>query len=97
MSEPILSALILTPVILGALASVAVWRLVSRPILFLAVSIFSLLGVQAVISPVAIASFLTPNSPAHDAFVRSVLAGTAGVVILGIPLLWWLFKGLRRA
>jgi hypothetical protein len=46
---------------------------------------------------VAIASFLTPNSPAHDAFVRSVLAGTAGVVILGIPLLWWLFKGLRRA
>jgi hypothetical protein len=97
MSESILSALVLAPLILALVASVAAWRFVVRPVLFLVVAVLSLLGMQAVLSPVAISSIFFPGDTTHDAFVHSATAGAAGVVILGIPLLWWLFKGLRRA
>lgn len=97
MSETLLSALVLAPLVLALVASVAAWRFVARPVLFMVVSVLSLLGVQAVLSPVAISSIFIPGGTTHDAFAHSVAAGTIGVVVLGIPLLWWLFKGLRHA
>lgn len=97
MSAPLLSALVLAPLILALIAGVAAWRFVARPVLFTAVSGLSLLGVQAVLSPVAISSIFIPGGTTHDAFTDSVVAGTIGVVVVGIPLMWWLFKGLRHA
>lgn len=97
MSEALLSALVLVPLVLALIAGVAAWRFVARPVLFTAVSGLSLLGVQAVLSPVAISSIFIPGGTPHDAFTDSVVAGTIGVAVLGIPLMWWLFKGLRHA
>jgi hypothetical protein len=97
MSETFVSALVLTPLLLALVASAAAWRFVSRPMLFLVISALSLLGVQAVLSPVAVSWFFFQGGATHDAFVHSVATGTTGVVVLGIPILWWLFKGLRRA
>jgi ABC-type sugar transport system permease subunit len=102
MSENLLSALIFTPLIVAAIASAITWRFTPRPVLYLVASVLVLLGIQALISPVAISVFLVPDTnlskaAAHEAFVRSVVSGALGVVILGSPLLWWLFRGLRRA
>lgn len=97
MSATLLSALVLAPLILALIAGVAAWRLVARPVLFMVVSALSLPGVQAVLSPVAISSIFIPGGTTHDAFADSVVAGALGVVVLGIPLLCWLFKGLRHA
>lgn len=102
MSENLLSILIFSPLVVAAIASAFAWRFTSRPVLYLVVSAFVLLGVQALISPVAISVFLVPDATiskaaAHEAFVHSVVSAALGVVILGLPLLWWLYRGLRRA
>jgi hypothetical protein len=101
MSEGLLIALIFAPLVVAAIAAAAAWRFTSRPVLYLVVATFVLLGVQALISPVAIGIFLAPDATlskaaAQEAFVRSVVSGALAVVILGSPLLWWLYRGLRR-
>lgn len=98
MSELVLAALILTPVILSVLGSVLVWRHVVRPWLYLVISLLALLGVQAIVAPVAVVALFVPKLGGVNAVVdRSVVVSAACVVVFGVPLLWWLYKGLRRA
>ena len=95
MSEPLITIIVCTPMIIGLIAGAIAWRVVTRPTLFLVVSLFSLMGVQAVLSPIAVSWFFT-RGPVNEAFIQSIVAGAIGVALIGIPLLWWLYRGLRR-
>lgn len=102
MSEAMLNTLIFTPLIVGLMASAIAWRLVNRPWLFLVISVFVLLGLQSLLAPAVMSVFYEPNASlsqaaAHEVFVRGVIMAAIGTVVLGTPLLWWLFRGLHRA
>jgi hypothetical protein len=96
-----LTALVFSPVLISLAGTVLAWRRVSRPALFLVVSVLALLGVQAVIAP-GVAWFLVGGFGNADAVAQQTyfrVVGMAAVVVLvaGTPLLWWLYRGLRRA
>jgi hypothetical protein len=102
MSEIILTAFVAVPLIIGLVGSVIVWRLVTRPWLFLVISVLVLLGLQSLFAPAVTSVFYgttgsLSQAAAHEAFVHGVIIGALGNAVLGIPLLWWLFRGLHRA
>ncbi|MCE2968906.1 MAG: hypothetical protein LW847_01540 [Burkholderiales bacterium] len=96
-----LTALVYLPVIIGLVGTALAWRRVSRPVLFLVVSVLALLGIQAVIAP-GVAWFLlgdfgNADAVAQQTYFRVVGMAAAVVLVAGTPLLWWLYRGLRRA
>ena len=102
MPEALLDFLIIMPVIVAVVAAALSWRRLGRPVLFLVTAVLSLLGIQAIVSP-AVISIVLPSSSgltraaANTAFVHSVVSAAVLVVVVGCPLLRWLFLGLRRA
>jgi hypothetical protein len=102
MSEALLGLLVFMPVVVAVTAAAFVWRRVERPVLFPFAGALSLLGLQAIVSPVAVGVFLPSGggltlAAANAAFGQSVVFAAVVVVLLGCPVLWWLYRGLRRA
>lgn len=101
MSEITLTFLIFLPPILAAVATAFTWRRLSRPVLFFVLGSLALLGIQAVIAPVAVGVFLPTGggiseAAVHEGFVNSVQLSAGLVVLGGVPLLWWLARALKR-
>ena len=101
MGDAIVSALIVAPPILALVAAAFAWRKITHPILFFAVSLFLLPGIQQLLAPAAIAVFLPTTedlSPVtvNDAFVRSVILNSFVQLVVGGGLMWWLFRALRK-
>ena len=94
-------ALVSLPLILGVLATVIVWRKVSRPWLFFAATVLALLGLQGIAAPAATAFFLPSEGSApltaESGFGRALILSAVLQVIMGIPFMWWLSRGLRKA
>lgn len=92
---------IFLPVIVAAVASVALWKRLEHPWLFAVTAVFSLFGLQSLIAPASISVLLpggggiTPEV-ARGAFAQSVLVSAAVLVLIGIPFLWWLQRALRK-
>jgi hypothetical protein len=101
MTETILTILIFFPLIVAAIGTAFAWRRITRRTLFFVISCFSMLGVQSLIAPAAVATFLPSgggitSAAAHSAFSHSVQISATLVVIVGAPLLWWLSHPFRR-
>ncbi len=94
-----ISSLVLLPLFLALAASIVVWRWVSRPWLFLVTSALALLGVQSLAAPSAAGFFLLSsalNIKSNVEFGYTLIVAAILQVILGIPFLWWLVRGLRK-
>ena len=93
-------ALVSLPLVLAGVASAVVWRNVSRPWLFLAASILALLGLQGLTAPAATAMFLPAQASAplttEYGFGRALIFSRVIQLVLGIPFMWWLSRGLRK-
>jgi len=96
MLETVTSWLVLlTPLALAICATALAWRKVKKPFLFLCVAVFALLAIQAIVL-FLIAGRLPPGEP-NSAYLQVGGLATALVVVLGGPLLWCLYRGLRHA
>jgi hypothetical protein len=99
MTEPLLSILIALPLLMGGAAGVVVWQRVNHPALYCVVGTLSLLGLQGVAAPAAMNFLLADGGLAKEAstdpFVRGVILSAAIEVLVGCPLLWWLYRSLR--
>jgi ABC-type sugar transport system permease subunit len=99
MGDALITVLIFMPVLLAVVVTAVLWRRIQRPALFAITSILALLGLQAIVSPAAVASFMSNNSPGNissgAAFNQAVYASTAIVVLVGVPLLLWLSHAFR--
>jgi len=94
-----ISSLVLLPLFLALAASIVVWRWVSRPWRFLVTSALALLGVQSLAAPSAAGFFLLSsalNIKSNVEFGYTLIVAAILQVILGIPFLWWLVRGLRK-
>ena len=93
-------ALVSLPLVLGVLATAIVWRRVSRPWLFLAATVLALLGLQGIAAPAATALFLPFDASepltSESGFGRALIFSAVLQVIVGIPFIWWLSRGLRK-
>lgn len=98
MTEPLYAALIFMPLILAIVASALLWRLLTRPWLFLVTSTLALLGVQSIAAPAAVGYFLSFGSPSvpSPGFDRSLAVSAVLIIALGAPFMWWLSRGLRK-
>lgn len=99
MTEPLYGVLVLMPLFLAIGASAFVWRRISRPWLFLVTSVLTMFGLQGIAVPVAVSYFL-PSDVApvpNPVFDRGLLLSVAIEVLLGVPFLLWLSRGLRKA
>jgi len=101
MNEFMLSALIFLPVILAGGASAASWRSISNRALFLVVSVLLLFGLQSLVAPVTTAVFLPGGggitlAAANEYFVKSVFLSAAIQLVVGAPVLWWLYRAFRK-
>lgn len=100
MTELILAALILLPVILAGVASAVCWRAISNRALFIVTSVFALFGLQSLAAPAAISVLLPggglPLAEAHSAYVQSVVVSAIIQLVIGIPFLWWLCRAFRK-
>lgn len=99
MGEPVLSVLIWMPIVVAILATAVVWRTVRQRALFFVLAALCLLGLQSLVSPGAVGYFLSFSADGtnFEAFERSVLAGSLGVLVVGVPLLAWLHGALRKS
>ena len=93
-------ALVSLPLLLGVLATAIVWRSVSRPWLFLVAAVLALLGLQGILAPAATALFLSSEGSAplttESGFGRALIFAAVLQVLMGIPFMWWLSRGLRK-
>lgn len=101
MNELILTALIFLPVILAAGASAVSWRRISNRVLFLVVSVLLLFGLQSLVAPVATTVFLPSGggitlAAANVYFAKSVQLSAAIQLVVGTPVLWWLYRAFRK-
>ena len=103
MTELMLAVALFLPLIMAVVASAVSWRRISHRALFPVVTALSLLGLQSLASPVVatvlqprelMAVFPLPVGP--DAFVKSVLLSAAIQLVLGIPIIWWLYRAFRK-
>jgi hypothetical protein len=98
----VITTLIFLPAILALISSAIAWRTVSRPWLFLVASALGLFGVQALVAPAVTAFFLFPPPAGSVAdltfgFGRGLVVGAALQLIVGLPFVWWLGRGLRKS
>jgi hypothetical protein len=93
-------ALVSLPLVLATVATAFAWRRVSRPWLFLAASILALLGLQGLAAPAATAVFLYPQGSTslttESGFGRALIFSAVLQLVMGIPFMWWLSRGLRK-
>ena len=96
-----ITSLVFLPLILAVIASALAWRRVSRPWLFLVASVLTMFGLQQILAPAAAAVYV-PSSGLHNAvgldspFGRSLIAAAVVQLLIGLPFLWWLSRGLRK-
>lgn len=101
MPDYILGILLFVPYILAVAALVICWRNISNRFLFLVTASLALAGLQAWVAPGAVYVLLPgaeelTKAAVHEAFVRTVIVSTVFQVILGLPFLWWLYRGFRN-
>jgi hypothetical protein len=82
------------PVAIAAFVAVLVWRKVTRPFLFLCAAILSFLAIQSGVV-YFIAGLLPPGEP-DTTYLQMGWFAAAIVAVLGCPLLWLLYRGLRH-
>lgn len=93
-------AMAASPLWLAIIATVFVWRSITRPALFLVLAILSLWGLSNFIYSIVL--YLLNPSHAGPATYPSpqfnvLLANAVLVALIGIPVLLWLRNALRRA
>ena len=85
-------------VIISLIASAIAWRSVERPVLYSFVSIFIMLGVGwVIIFVLAYSAHKTPQVMTDQDVFGVFGAAFLALVIIGVPLLYWVYKALRRA
>jgi ABC-type sugar transport system permease subunit len=101
MTELMLAAALFLPLIMAVVASAVSWRSISNRALFPVVTALSLFGLQNLVAPVAAIVFqpivgVFPLPVGTDAFVNSVLLSAAIQLVLGTPIIWWLYRAFRK-
>jgi hypothetical protein len=86
---------LIAPLALAICAAALAWRKVTRPFLFLCVAAIARLVIQAVVL-FFIAGRVPPGEP-DAAYVQLGWLAAALVAVIGCPLLWLLYRGLRGA
>ena len=82
------------PVLIPIIASAIVWRSVERPVLYFAVSIFIMLGISWMI--VLVFPYLFSEPKTVESFFLVATVSSFCPIILNVPMLYWLYKGLRH-
>lgn len=99
MSEALVPFLVFMPIILAVFASIVFGRVVSRRTLFFVASIFTMLGLQGIIAPSVIFTFMSTNlsqATTQQGFSHSLWVSALLQTFVGLPFLWWLANGLRN-
>ena len=101
MNETLLGTLILLPPILAGIATLWLWRRIPNRGLFFVVSALSLIGLQSLSAPAAIGAFLPygggpARAVANEAYVQGVIVSAAIQVTIGVGILFWLYRVLRK-
>jgi len=99
--EQLLTILIFMPAIWAIIATLVVWRSITRHALFFVLAVLVLLGLQGLAAPAAI-SVLLPHgggltkAAANEAFFESAVSAAILEVVAGSVVLWWLSRALRK-
>ena len=99
MAEALAPFLVFMPIILAIFASIVFGRLVTRRALFFFASAFIMLGLQGIIAPSVIFTFMSANlsqAITLQGFYRSLWVSSLLQTVVGLPFLWWLANGLRN-
>jgi hypothetical protein len=100
MNELAQEILVFAPFLLAVIATGVVWRSVDQRGLYFCSALLSCLGIQALVSPVAVSYWFFSGraalSHSNDAFVRSLATSAVFQIIAGGPFLFWLRRGLKR-
>ncbi len=95
-----IAALLLGPLVLPLISALLWWRTLARPFLFTVVGFLSVLGLNAMVAPVTVATFLFDAAAGRyhqmQAYANGMLAASLIEVAAAAVLLVWLRRGLRK-
>jgi len=98
-SEALAPFLVFMPIILAVLVSIVFGSIVSRRTLFFIASTFTMLGLQGIIAPAVIFTFMSMSlsqAITLQGFYHSLWVSALLQIFVGLPFLWWLANGLRK-
>jgi hypothetical protein len=97
----IITVHVLMPVFLTIGALAVLWKSVSHRWLFMVAAVFALAGIQSFIASPSTYIFMSLDGAGllpqlHDAEAWALYVSIAIQIVLGVPFLWWLSRGLRK-